>query len=59
MRRSIIGKKFAREIDLIYGGESLRHWADDPAATAADLEVLAGPDERAWLQEREAYLLYR
>jgi uncharacterized protein YbbC (DUF1343 family) len=46
-------------IDLINGGESLRHWADDPAATAADLEVLAGPDERAWLQEREAYLLYR
>jgi len=46
-------------IDLINGGESLRRWVDDPAATAADLEALAGPDERAWQEEREQYLLYR
>jgi uncharacterized protein YbbC (DUF1343 family) len=46
-------------IDLINGGESLRHWVDDAAATAADLEALARPDEEAWLQEREPFLLYR
>jgi hypothetical protein len=46
-------------IDLINGGESLRHWVDDAAATTADLEALARPDETAWQQEREAFLLYR
>jgi uncharacterized protein YbbC (DUF1343 family) len=46
-------------IDLINGGESLRHWVDDLGATAADLEALAGPDEASWSEEREAMLLYR
>ena len=46
-------------IDLINGSELLRHWVDDPAATAADLDALAQPDEASWLQEREAFLLYR
>ena len=45
-------------IDLINGSELLRRWVDDPAATPADLEALAAPDERAWLEEREAVLLY-
>jgi uncharacterized protein YbbC (DUF1343 family) len=46
-------------IDLINGGERLREWVDDPAAVASDLDALAGPDERAWREEREAVLLYR
>ena len=46
-------------IDLIDGSELLRQWIDDPAATAADLEALAGPDEAAWCEKREAVLFYR
>jgi uncharacterized protein YbbC (DUF1343 family) len=48
-----------RAIDLINGGEALRAWVDDRAAAASDLDALAGPDERAWREEREAFLLYR
>ena len=48
-----------RAIDLINGGEALRAWVDDRAAAASDLEALAAPDERAWREEREAFLLYR
>ena len=46
-------------IDLINGGEFLRQWVDDPEATPADLDTLAGPDEVAWIAEREAVMLYR
>ncbi|MBI5331162.1 MAG: DUF1343 domain-containing protein [Betaproteobacteria bacterium] len=46
-------------IDLINGGEGLRRWVDDPAATPDDLDALACPDEAAWRDEREAVLLYR
>lgn len=45
-------------IDLLNGGPQLREWVDDPAATPADLDALAAPDERAWLAERAAVLLY-
>ena len=45
-------------IDVINGGPGLREWVDDPAATPADLEALAGPDEAAWLELRRPYLLY-
>jgi uncharacterized protein YbbC (DUF1343 family) len=45
-------------IDVINGGEQLRRWVDDPAATPADLDSLAGPDEAAWRSERRAVLLY-
>ncbi len=45
--------------DLINGSELLRRWIDDPAATAADLDALARPDEDAWRAEREDVLLYR
>jgi uncharacterized protein YbbC (DUF1343 family) len=48
-----------RAIDLINGSELLRAWVDDPAATPADLDALAVPDESAWREEREAVLLYR
>jgi uncharacterized protein YbbC (DUF1343 family) len=46
-------------IDVINGSELLRAWVDDPAATAADLDALASPDEATWREEREAVLLYR
>ena len=46
-------------IDLINGGSLLREWVDDPAATTADLDALAQPDEDAWREAREAVLLYR
>jgi uncharacterized protein YbbC (DUF1343 family) len=46
-------------IDVINGSTLLREWVDDRAATAADLESLAAPDEKAWTEEREPVLLYR
>ena len=46
-------------IDLINGGPLLHEWVDDPTATPADLDALAGPDEDAWREAREAVLLYR
>jgi hypothetical protein len=46
-------------IDVINGGDALRAWVDDPAATPADLDALATPDEDAWRAERDAVLLYR
>lgn len=45
-------------IDLINGSEILRTWVDDSAASPADLEALAIPDEAAWREERETLLLY-
>ncbi len=45
-------------IDVINGSDLLRRWVDDPQATPADLEALAGADEAAWRAEREAALLY-
>ena len=46
-------------IDVINGGPALREWVDDDRATPADLDALAGADERAWQEERRPYLLYR
>jgi hypothetical protein len=46
-------------IDLINGSPLLREWVDDPAATPADLETAARPDEAAWAAERDAFLIYR
>jgi uncharacterized protein YbbC (DUF1343 family) len=45
-------------IDVINGSPLLRQWVDDPAATPADLDNLARPDESAWLAERATFLLY-
>jgi uncharacterized protein YbbC (DUF1343 family) len=45
-------------IDLINGGDTLRRWVDDPAATPADLDRLAVRDETTWARTRQAYLLY-
>jgi uncharacterized protein YbbC (DUF1343 family) len=46
-------------IDVINGSELLRKWVDDPGAAPADLDALAGADERAWREESEEFLLYR
>ena len=46
-------------IDLINGGELLRSWVDDRAATPHDLDELAGKDEAAWIDARDDFLLYR
>ncbi|HVL37474.1 MAG TPA: DUF1343 domain-containing protein [Burkholderiales bacterium] len=46
-------------IDVISGGEELRRWVDDPAASPAALEAAAAADEAAWEAERAPFLLYR
>ena len=46
-------------IDLINGSPLLREWVDNPAASAQQLELLAGQDEAAWRTEIEEFLLYR
>ena len=46
-------------IDLINGGEQLRHWVDAATASCDDLETLASTDELAWLDERADVLAYR
>ena len=46
-------------IDVINGGEELRRWVDDPAASPADLDALASKDEAAWRDERDQVLIYR
>ncbi|MCZ8323802.1 MAG: DUF1343 domain-containing protein [Sphingomonadaceae bacterium] len=45
-------------IDVINGGPALRHWVDDAAASAGDLEALAARDEQAWLQASVPHRLY-
>jgi len=45
-------------IDVINGGPQLREWVDDRAALPADLDAVAGPDERAWAEERRAFEIY-
>jgi hypothetical protein len=45
-------------IDVINGSPLLREWVDDRAATPGDLDAVANPDERAWLEERRAVTLY-
>jgi uncharacterized protein YbbC (DUF1343 family) len=45
-------------IDVINGSTLLRDWVDDANAMPGDLDALTNPDERAWEQEREAFLLY-
>ncbi|HWZ62452.1 MAG TPA: DUF1343 domain-containing protein [Steroidobacteraceae bacterium] len=45
-------------IDVITGSKLLRRWVDDQAATPADLDALASPDEAAWRSARQSLLLY-
>jgi uncharacterized protein YbbC (DUF1343 family) len=45
-------------IDVINGGEILRQWIDDPAATPGDIDKLALADESYWRQEQASAALY-
>ena len=36
----------------------LREWVDGADAAPGDLDALAGPDEQAWAEQRQSYLLY-
>jgi uncharacterized protein YbbC (DUF1343 family) len=45
-------------IDVINGSELLREWVDDSESLPGDLDALTIPDERAWQEERNGYLLY-
>jgi uncharacterized protein YbbC (DUF1343 family) len=45
-------------IDVINGSPLLREWVDDAAATPADLDALALPDEAAWAETRKPHLIY-
>ncbi len=45
-------------IDVINGGPGLRLWVDDASAEPGDLDALAVPDEAAWVEERDRFLLY-
>lgn len=45
-------------IDVINGSPLLRQWVDEEAATPADLDTMAAPDEDAWHKERGAFLRY-
>ena len=47
-----------RAIDVINGSPLLRQWVDDSLAAPGDLDALAAPDEQAWMQERQQFLLY-
>ncbi|UYY58803.1 exo-beta-N-acetylmuramidase NamZ domain-containing protein [Sphingomonas sp. S2-65] len=45
-------------IDVINGGTGLREWVDEAAAMPADLDSLTLPDEAAWIETRQSFLLY-
>jgi len=45
-------------IDVINGGPGLREWVDDPAAGAVELDALTVPDELAWVETRQPFLIY-
>jgi uncharacterized protein YbbC (DUF1343 family) len=45
-------------IDVINGGPALREWVDDPDAGPGGLDAAAAPDEAAWIEERQPFLLY-
>ncbi len=44
-------------IDVINGSPLLREWVDDAESAPGDLDAMALADERAWEEERRAYLL--
>jgi uncharacterized protein YbbC (DUF1343 family) len=45
-------------IDVINGSPLLREWVDDAQATPEDLEIQVQVDEKAWEEQRRAFLLY-
>ena len=47
-----------KEIALPNGSTLLREWVDDAAATPADLDSMAEPDENTWREQRREWMLY-
>jgi uncharacterized protein YbbC (DUF1343 family) len=45
-------------IDVINGSPLLREWVEDPNGTPDDLDAITLPDERAWNEQRRAFLRY-
>jgi uncharacterized protein YbbC (DUF1343 family) len=45
-------------IDVINGSPLLREWVDDARAEPGDLDKITIPDEAAWADERQPYLMY-
>ncbi len=45
-------------IDLINGSPLLREWVDNPGAAPDDLDAITSPDEAAWIEERQPFLIY-
>ncbi len=45
-------------IDVINGSPLLREWVEDPNGTPGDLDAITLPDERAWNEQRRAFLRY-
>jgi uncharacterized protein YbbC (DUF1343 family) len=45
-------------IDVINGSPFLREWVEDPNGTPDDLDAITLPDERAWNEQRRAFLRY-
>ncbi|NNC48050.1 MAG: DUF1343 domain-containing protein [Sphingomonas sp.] len=45
-------------IDVINGGPALREWVDDTQAEPGDLEALARPDEKRWMETSATSKLY-
>jgi uncharacterized protein YbbC (DUF1343 family) len=45
--------------DVISGGPRLRQWIEADDSSAGDLDAMAAPEERAWIEARASALLYR
>jgi len=45
-------------IDVINGSPLLREWVDDQGSEPGDLDALTSPDEAAWEEDCESFLLY-
>lgn len=44
--------------DVINGGPALREWIENPRSKPQDLDRALAVDEKSWIKERKAYLLY-
>ena len=45
-------------IDVINGSPLLREWVEDAGSGPGDLDAMTMPDEKAWAEGRQKYLLY-
>lgn len=47
-----------KPFDILSGDEFIRHWVNDPRSNYAALDAYLLKDEKAWVSEREKFLLY-